>query len=678
MVRVLACVFEQHNLWLVALAALICVSACAGVFYVLDGLYHGATSKGRRRWLFLAALLAGGGTWATHFVAMLGYEPGIPVVYQMGLTLLSAVIGVAGAWAALELNDVWDTPAGRAAAGFVLGASIVALHYVGMSGVQSAAHQVWAVDLVIPSLLGSVLFSIAALHVFKRMRMRYFAASALLLGAIVSLHFTAMGALTLVPDPTVSLPDQALDKNMLAITVATGAAAALLIGVVLALADRRIAANELAMAKHAAELALHDALTGLPNRRCFHDQLEPLLASCGDQKLAIVAIDLDRFKPVNDLYGHAAGDELLVQVARLLREEALEDGLAARLGGDEFVVVMSYEDEDDLMRRLSSLAARFSQPIRLGNNEVSIGATFGVAVVPNDGRDADILLRRADVALYRAKADGRGRFAFFEAGMDVRLRERAALEHDLRSAIRSDEIAPFFQPLVRLETGAVTGYEVLVRWHHPTRGLVQPDQFVPIAIEAGLIDELTFHVLRRACVETLNWEGAPRISLNVAAVQLRDAALPQKILQVLLECGFPPARLEVEVTEDALVGDYDAARAILTSLKNVGIRIALDDFGTGYSSLKHLSELPFDVLKIDRSFVHTMGDSAEAMTIVRTIVQLAKSLGLGVTAEGIETQAQASELQALGCDRGQGYLLGRPASGPKVEERAGEAHRATA
>jgi diguanylate cyclase (GGDEF)-like protein len=538
-----------------------------------------------------------------------------------------------------------------------------------MIGVQAAAQKVWAIGLVIPSVCFSAAFSIAALNVFALASKpwRAFAAPALLLGAIVSLHFIGMGALTLMPDPRLAMPDAALDENMLAVTVAIGAAAALLIGVVLAFADRRIAATELAAAKQAAEMALHDALTGLPNRRCLIERLTALLEA-PNAKLAIVAIDLDRFKPVNDLYGHTVGDELLVHVARLLTDEAANAGLVARLGGDEFVLALPYETEDGLIRQLSGLGTKFARPLQLGPNQVTVGATLGVAVAPADGQAPDVLLRRADVALYRAKAEGRGRFAFFETGMDARVHERAALEQALRSAIASNEILPHFQALVHLETGEVAGYEVLVRWPHAERGLIMPSDFIPIAIEVGLIGELTFNVLRRACRETLDWPGAPRISLNIAPIQLQDAALPQKLLQILAECGFPPARLEIEVTEDALVGDYEAARLVLVSLKNVGVRISLDDFGTGYSSLRHLRDLPFDVLKIDRSFINGMSDSAEALSIVKTIVQLAKSLGLGVTAEGIETEAQASELQSLGCERGQGFLLGRPAPGPRPVE----------
>lgn len=424
--------------------------------------------------------------------------------------------------------------------------------------------------------------------------------------------------------------------------------------------------------ERARAMALHDALTGLPNRRHLGEVLEGYLANLdAAMRIAVVAVDLDRFKPVNDLYGHAVGDELLVKIAGLLTEVTSAEGFAARLGGDEFILVLPYESEEPLMGRLSSLVASFETPFQLLGHQVSVGATLGVAMAPTDGRDAETLMRRADVALYRAKGEGRSRLAFFEAGMDKRVHERAALENDLRIAIRNGVIEPHFQPLVQLGTGDVLGYEILARWPHPTRGLVPPDLFIPIAEETGLIGELTLSVLRRACREALAWPGAPRISLNISPVQFKDPALPQKLLQVLTETRFPPQRVEIEVTETALVTDFDAARIVLMSLKNQGMHIALDDFGTGYSSLRHLRELPFDVLKIDRSFVSGMNDSEESRSLVRTIVALAKNLGLGVTAEGVETAEHAAALQALGCELGQGYHFGRAVAGADIAGRLG-------
>jgi diguanylate cyclase (GGDEF)-like protein len=674
MFRVVACVFEEHNLWLVLLAACVCVAAAIGVFFVLDSAKLSA-AKERRRWLMLAGVLAGGGTWTTHFVAMLGYSPGLPIGFDLGLTLLSAAVCMLGAWVAFEIHDRIDTNGGRIGSGVILGLSIGLMHFTGMASVEAAARETWAVDLIVASWLFSISLSIVAIQVFcfAPARLRVLASAGTLVLAIVALHFTAMGALTLIPDPTMAAPSGNLDPHLLGITIATVTAAALTVGVVLALADRRVNALELAQARQAAAMALHDALTGLPNRRHLLASLERLLTEReSEERLAVIAIDLDRFKPVNDLYGHAVGDELLVRIAKLLSEEAGADGFVARLGGDEFVMVLPCARAEDLIGRLSALVSGFEAPIALGEHEVSVGATLGVAMGPDDGEDAPLLLRRADAALYRAKEDGRGRFAFFEPGLDARALERAMLEHDLRQAVRNDEIVPFFQPLVDLDTGAVKAFEILSRWPHPTRGMIGPDQFIKIAEETGLIGEMTFNILRQACREALHWPGAPRLSLNIAPAQLHDAALPQKILKVLAECGFPPGRLEIEITEDALVADFEAARALLSSLKNLDVRIALDDFGTGYSSLRHLRELPFDVLKIDRSFVHSMTDSEEAMSIVRTIVHLAKSLGLSVTAEGIETQGQAAELQALGCERGQGFLLGKPSAHPQQAAIAGE------
>ncbi|HVK80397.1 MAG TPA: EAL domain-containing protein [Verrucomicrobiae bacterium] len=676
MYRVLGCVFDQHDFWLVLVAALLCVAASAGAFFV----FNSAVAQNRGRWIFLAGLLAGGGTWATHFVAMLGYQAGMPIGFHLPETLMSAVLAIAFAWAAFAIFDHFRGSGGRIGAGALMGIGVAGMHYLGMIGLHAPAQQVWAADLVVASVIFSVILSISAFEAFVAAPNRYrvLAGASLLVTAIVSLHFTGMGALTLAFDPRLDAPEHDLAPVLLAAIVAGGAAAILLIGLVLAFADRQVAATKLAAAEHAAAMALHDALTGLPNRRHLEATLKARVGGAGAQSpIAIVAVDLDRFKPVNDLYGHAVGDELLVRIAQLLREEAGSDGFVARLGGDEFVLVLGYESEDQLIGRLSALVATFDAPLPLGANEVSIGATLGVALAPIDGSDAELLMRRADVALYRAKDDGRGRFAFYEQGMDERVHERASLENDLRIAVRNDEIIPVFQPFVAFGSGAITGYEILSRWDHRTRGQIDPSLFIRIAAETGLIGELCLNVLRRACRESVNWPGAPRISLNVAAVQLKDAALPQKILKVLAECGFPAARLEIEITEDALVGDFDAARAILTSFKNLGVAIALDDFGTGYSSLRHLRELPFDELKIDKSFVQTIDDSAEALSIVRTIVQLAKSLGLGVTAEGVETSAQARMLADLGCERGQGFLLGRPEAGP-LSSKAHEANLANA
>jgi diguanylate cyclase (GGDEF)-like protein/PAS domain S-box-containing protein len=423
--------------------------------------------------------------------------------------------------------------------------------------------------------------------------------------------------------------------------------------------DRKFAA-----AKQAATMAMHDTLTGLPNRRHLEETLRArqISASSG-KRLAINSMDLDRFKAFNDLYEHVLGDELLKTVSHLLSVQTGPEGFLARVGGDEFILLLVVESDAALIRQISTLIAKFDEPIALGDHEVTVGTTLGVAVAPADGVDPADLLRRSDMALYRAKEEGRARFAFFEPEIETLARERMSLERDLGIAVKSDQIIPFFQPLVQLATGEVLAYEVLARWPHPERGMIQPSQFIKIADETGIIGSLTLNLLRRACREAMHWPGAPRIGINIAPHQLRDIALPQKLLKVLSECDFPPGRLVIEITEDALVSDMETAKATLASLKKLGVRVALDDFGIGYSSLKYLLDLPFDSLKIDQSFVQSMIENEDAFTIVKAIIQLAKNLGLDVTAEGIETESQALALQSLGCERGQGFYLGRPSPG---------------
>jgi diguanylate cyclase (GGDEF)-like protein/PAS domain S-box-containing protein len=421
---------------------------------------------------------------------------------------------------------------------------------------------------------------------------------------------------------------------------------------------------KLAVAKQATMTAMHDALTGLPNRRLLEEELKARhVNSQPNERLAIVALDLDRFKTTNDLYGHAVGDELLQKVARLLSDEVGTESFIARVGGDEFILLLDFESDASLNAQLSALIAKFDAPLMLAEHEIPVRATLGVAIMPNDGVDPNVLMRHSDMALYSAKQQGRARFAFFKPIMQTRAQERVLLERDLRVAVKNDQIIPYFQPVVQLGTGNVLGYEILARWPHAERGLIQPGEFIKIAEETGLIGELTMNLLRRACSEANRGPGAPRIGINISPIQLRDAALPQKLLMVLSECGFTPARLLVEITEDALVSDVKTAKAMLSSLKNLGVRIALDDFGIGYSSLQNLLDLPLDLLKIDQSFVRSMDESEDALMIVKAIIQLAKDLHLDVTAEGIETESQAIALLSLGCESGQGFFLGRPSPG---------------
>ena len=410
-------------------------------------------------------------------------------------------------------------------------------------------------------------------------------------------------------------------------------------------------------------LARHDPLTGLPNRRVLIEDAEAALkkvrASGGE--CAVFLIDLDHFKPVNDIHGHAAGDALLVEVARRLTAIVGARGTVARLGGDEFACVIPYPGGSDAPSRLASQMIRsLNEVFDLGGRaKVEIGATIGISCAPRDGTTATALLHGADLAMYEGKRQGRGSHRFFHAEMDARLRERAALENDLRQAVANEAIVPYFQPVTGLSDGRIIGFEALARWRHPTRGMVEPDIFIPIAEDLGLIDRISSTILRVATSAAREWPAHMTLSINISPVQLKDPWLATQILAILTETGFAPSRLLIEVTENALIDDLEKARHFFASLQSVGVRIALDDFGKGYSSLYHLRELNFDNLKIDKSFVHAM-DSPENARMVRAVASLGKSLGLPVTAEGVETQVEADALRALGCEMAQGYLFGKP------------------
>jgi diguanylate cyclase (GGDEF)-like protein len=411
--------------------------------------------------------------------------------------------------------------------------------------------------------------------------------------------------------------------------------------------------------ERATRAAMHDQLTGLPNRRHLKAVLNWHMSRSGDdRRLAVIAINLDGFRAVNDLHGRGVADELLVSVAQLLNMRAGVDGFVARPQADEFVVVMQNKSEEELMDWISSLLTAIEAPFRLTSQEISTGATLGVAMAPVDSNDAETLLLRADVALRRAKEKTRGWFAFFKAGMDERVHERAKFEHDLWLAVSNDEIEPWFKPVARLKDGRICGFEVLPRWPHEERGLIEPEQFMPVAEGADLIEELTLNILRRACREAADWWGAPHLSINLPSAMLQDEFLPVKVLKILEETGFVAGRLEIELTETALESDFEAVRTTIASLKNQGIKITLDHFGVGHSSLGQLWALPFDKLKIDAVFVGAMDRSREAGVMVRTIAALAKNLNLAVVADGVATEDQMKALVELGCETGQGSLFG--------------------
>jgi diguanylate cyclase (GGDEF)-like protein len=430
-------------------------------------------------------------------------------------------------------------------------------------------------------------------------------------------------------------------------------------------------------------LAGHDDLTGLPNRRGMIERLNAALARSRRDGSTVVAllVDLDRFKPVNDLRGHAAGDRLLQLVARRMADTVRQEDIVARIGGDEFVVAAQFgpgttgayaEEAVDVIDATARLARRLvavlEEPFDLGDAgiPVLVGASVGVALAPDGETNVEELLRRADMAMYLAKEKGRGCFRFFEPEMDAGIRDRAAMEAALRQAIVADELTPHFQPFVALAEERPIGFEMLARWSHPERGFVPPTDFIPLAEETGLIVRMTEQLLRRACNAAAGWPDHLILAVNISPLQLRDRALPAMVATALIESGLPARRLEIELTETALVGNFELARDLLTELKELGVHLTLDDFGTGHSSLRHLQMLPFDKIKVDASFVRNMHCSPESGKIVAAVIALGRSLGLLTVAEGIEDAATAFALRDMGCHIGQGWLFGQPLAEPET------------
>uniref|UniRef100_E6VH98 Diguanylate cyclase/phosphodiesterase with PAS/PAC sensor(S) n=2 Tax=Rhodopseudomonas palustris TaxID=1076 RepID=E6VH98_RHOPX len=407
-------------------------------------------------------------------------------------------------------------------------------------------------------------------------------------------------------------------------------------------------------------MAHHDGLTGLPNRNSLRKRLDDLLIQTRrtGEKIAVLFLGIDNFKAVNDTLGHAVGDKLLRGVARRLRSTLREEDPLARLNSDEFAVIQTgIKRPEDIVLLAKRLLHAVAEPYLLQGHSVVIGASIGIAVAPGDGDDSEKLLMNADMALSRAKKDTRGTFSFFEVGMDARAQARRKIETDLRAALQHEVLRPYYQPLVRLADGRITGSEALVRWPHPERGMISPAEFIPVAEDTGLINAIGAQILRSACMDAARWPDDVRIAVNLSPLQFRVGNLLSVVMDALKQSGLPPRRLELEITETLLLEKSSQVLATLHALRALGVRISMDDFGTGYSSLSYLRSFPFDKIKIDQSFVRGLCDNRESQAIVRAIISLGNGLGVTITAEGVESEAELSWLRAEGCQEAQGFLF---------------------
>jgi diguanylate cyclase (GGDEF)-like protein len=428
-------------------------------------------------------------------------------------------------------------------------------------------------------------------------------------------------------------------------------------------------------------MAHHDMLTNLANRVSFREEMQKEIATLREAPMAVLCLDLDYFKNVNDTLGHPVGDALLKAVADRLRLCLRPSDTVARLGGDEFAIVQSGVAQPGGATALASrLIREIGEPFMIEDHQVVIGTSVGISLAPNDGRDPDLLMKNADMALYRAKEDGRGTFRFFEPNMDARMQARRNLELDLRKALALGQFDLFYQPQVNIKTGKVSTCEALLRWHHPERGLIAPAEFIPLAEEIGFINQLGSWVLSRSCADARQWPDHVHLSVNLSAVQFKSGSLVSDVVAALDASGLAAHRLELEITESVMLIETDSTLATLNQLRELGVHISMDDFGTGYSSLGYLRKFPFDKIKIDQSFIRDLADKPDSIAIIRAVAGLANTLGITTTAEGVETEAELRQIRAEGCTEAQGFLFSRPVTAEALlqllERRSLDVHAA--
>ncbi|MGB8287762.1 MAG: EAL domain-containing protein, partial [Rhizobium ruizarguesonis] len=592
MISVVNCITTQHNIWLVLVAALVCVS---GSWAVLRLFSRGRSVNGAEAigWQFLAATAAGASIWSTHFIAIIAYHAGTPVTFDPVLTIISLLIAMAGSFCGLLIAGTIRTSWSPAAGGALVGLSIATMHYTGMLAYVAQGTVDWNMRFLIASVLLAVTIGSAAVHVASRhdSTANKMISVGLFTLAIVSLHFTGMTALKLTPifiDDSYSNP-----AAMQAMALAIALVSVIIVGAVIAsyLIDNKNRVRSVSELEH---MALNDALTGLANRACFNDRLaaQIQLANNGGQKFALAAIDLDRFKEINDIKGHSAGDEALKILAQRMRDSNDGTLFIARTGGDEFSIIARVDSRSELHKALMQLQAEIIRPFTLDGFHVSVGASFGVCMFPDDAQEMETLIKSTDLALYRAKSEIAEKICFFDKAMDDAVRNKRELAVDLRHALENDQLEVYYQVQTLVSDSSVTGYEALLRWQHPQRGFIPPAEFIPLAEESGLILQLGEWVLRTACSQWSSMGKNIRIAVNLSPVQFLHPNLPGLVADVLTETGMKPENLELELTESAIIQDKERTLLQLQQIRKLGVTIALDDFGTGYSSLDTLRAFP--------------------------------------------------------------------------------------
>ena len=677
----------SYNSLLVLFSFLVAVLAS---YTALDlvGRISSARRVAARWWLGGGALALGLGVWSMHFIGMLAFDLPIDLGYDVGLTLLSLLIAVASSTFALWLGSRTTLPLPRLAAGaLLLGGGIAAMHYTGMAAMKMAPGIVYSAVLVGASVAIAVVAGGAALWIAFHLRRHsarvrsYRMGAALVMGiAIVAMHYTGMAAAQFPLGSICGAARVGLNTESLALPIIVVTIAVLAVALITSVLDMRLEIRTAALSTSLAEanqelsyLVLHDNLTKLPNRLLLEDRLKQAIDHADAEKgrFAVMFMDLDGFKAINDTFGHHLGDILLAQAADRIRASVRAQDTSARVGGDEFVLVASVREPGDAATIADKLVAAIGESFQVSGHDLRVSVSIGIAIYPGNGADAHELLKNADIAMYHAKSLGRAQACFFEGSMNANSEDHLNLLQDLRLAEKRGQLVLYYQPKFQAPSGPMTGVEALLRWKHPTRGVLSADKFIPLAERTGLIVQIGEWVIDEACRQVAAWRAAGQtalsVAVNISALQFNNSRLVPAVEAALARHRIEGAALTLEITESTAMRDVDASLDILHRVRALGVRISIDDFGTGYSSLLYLKRLPASELKIDRGFVSDLAQDGEDAAIVSAIIALGQTMNLDIVAEGVETGAQRDLLTRLGCDSLQGFLLGRPMPAGEVE-----------
>lgn len=653
---------HNHHLGLVLAAGLVCILG-AGLtvgLFMQTKQRHGRSSLVQ---LGLSGMIGGSTIWATHFLAMLAYDPGTAHGYGLGATLGSLAIAMVGVTLSFAVTTLLSWRHRALIGGMIFGLTISLMHYTGMSAFLVEAVIAWDQRIIALSIVCGLLFGVISNIRMAQQPTRFgwLVATTTMVLAIVTTHFLGMAAMSIDFDPTVAAPESPLSNLSLAIMVLTAMIIVLVMGLSAFLIEARLAQETDDKLRY---VTLQDPLTHLPNRLSLQKLLEDhdRDIQLGElERVGVMTINLDNFKQINDNYGHRTGDVILRAVASRM-EDALQPGeFLARSGGDEFVAIKTGDSSPKTMNVFAErLRLQILRPVTSGAVTHRIAASIGTSSCPEDGNDVQALLANSDIAMHLSKQNRKRKITAFKPQMFEANRTKLALTSDLRVALGRQEFSLHYQRQNDVENHRIIGFEALLRWHHPTRGLVSPVQFIPIAEETGMIIDIGHWVLRTAVREAASWDHPYRIAVNVAPQQLVEPSFVESVADVLMETGLEPSRLELEITEASVIGDQQNTLHIMEQIKRMGVRMAMDDFGTGYSSLATLQTFPFDKIKIDRSFVHGVTTNAKRAAIVRATVMIANAFDIPVLAEGVEEQEELDFLRDENCREVQGFFFGLP------------------